>query len=167
LDSRFPELDALYRDVVLDHFRSPRGKKPLADPDVENQGLNPVCGDEVRVALKMKDGHICDAAIQSRGCAISVASGSMLAELLIGKSGAEVESLLEAFRGMLHGKDVPEGIELGDLEALEGVRHLPVRVKCALLAWTTLRDALRNWKESGAHRPAAPSTTEHGADPEV
>jgi nitrogen fixation NifU-like protein len=161
LDSRFPELDALYREVVLDHFRKPRGKKTLPDPDVENQGLNPVCGDEVRVALKMKDGHICDAAIQSRGCAISVASGSMLAELLIGKTGPEVERLLEAFRGMLHGREVPDGVELGDLEALEGVRHLPVRVKCALLAWTTLRDALHAWEESGVHRPASPSSTEH------
>jgi len=165
LDSRFPELDALYREVVLDHYRKPRGRKDLSDPDVENQGLNPVCGDEVRVALKMKDGHIQDAAIQSRGCAISVASGSMLAEHLIGKTGPEVERLLEAFRGMLHGREVPEGVDLGDLEALEGVRHLPVRVKCALLAWTTLRDALRTFDESGAHRPSSPSTTEHTALP--
>jgi len=161
LDSRFPELDALYRDVVLDHYRAPRGRKALADPDVENHGMNPVCGDEVRVALKLKDGQIADAAVWSRGCAISVASGSMLAELLVGKTSAQVKRLHEAFRSMMHDRPGEEGIDLGDLEALEGVKKLPVRVKCALLAWTTLADALRAWEENGAHRPAAPSTTEH------
>jgi nitrogen fixation NifU-like protein len=159
LDSRFPDLDALYRDVVLDHYRSPRGKKPLPGADVENQGMNPVCGDEVKVYLKMEGDRIRDASIVSRGCAISVASGSMLAELLTGKTRPEVERLAEAFRALMHDQPVPEGVELGDLEALEGVKKLPVRVKCALLAWTTLRDALLAW-ESGEHKPEVPSSTE-------
>ncbi len=79
MDSRFPELDSLYRDVVLDHFRSPRGRKPLLHPDVENRGLNPLCGDDVKVELKMDGDRIAEAAIHGHGCAISVASGSMLA----------------------------------------------------------------------------------------
>jgi nitrogen fixation NifU-like protein len=161
LDSRFPELDALYRDVVLDHYRTPRGRKPLPKPDVENQGFNPVCGDEVKVALRIEGGRIAEAAIQGRGCAISVAAGSMLAELLVGKTSAEVEKLGEAFRAMLHGQPVPAGVDLGDLEALEGVKNLPVRVKCALLAWTTLRDALKALEKNGVYQPAGPSSTEH------
>ena len=160
MDSRFPELDSLYREVVLDHYRCPRGKKVIVDPDVENLGLNPVCGDECRVALKMKDGRILDAAILSRGCAISVASGSILAELLIGKSPEEVDRLLQAFRVILHGGKPPPDLDLGDLDALSGVKELPVRVKCALLAWTTLSDALkRPGKEGG--QPPSPSSTEH------
>ncbi len=159
MDSRFPELDSLYREVVLDHFRSPRGKKAISDPDVENLGLNPICGDECRVALKIKDGRIVDASILSRGCAISVASGSMLAELLVGKTWDEVERLLQAFRGMIHGGEIPEDLDLGDLEALSGVKELPVRVKCALLAWTTLSDALKR-KDHGVP-PAGPTSTEH------
>jgi nitrogen fixation NifU-like protein len=136
LDSRFPELDALYRDIVLDHFRSPRGRKPMADADIENRGLNPVCGDDV------------------------------LAELLVGKTREEIEGLDAAFRGLLHGEPLPPGMDVGDLAALEGVRHLPVRVKCALLAWTTLHDALKLWDGNGAgeaKRPEAASTTEDRA----
>ena len=160
MDSRFPELDSLYRDIVLDHFRCPRGHKTIDDPDIVNQGLNPVCGDEVKVSLKLKDGCIADAAVQGRGCAISVASGSMLSEMLIGKSRHEVEILASAFRQMLHGKPIPTEVELGDLEALEGVKHLPVRVKCALLAWTTLAEALKAWDSSpvaeGREGPSSP-----------
>jgi nitrogen fixation protein NifU and related proteins len=178
LDSRFPELDVLYRDIVLDHFRAPRGRKPMADADIENQGLNPVCGDDVLVSLKIRDGRVADIAVNGRGCAISVASGSMLSELLVGKTREEIEGIDRAFRGLLHGQPIPAGLELGDLEALEGVKHLPVRVKCALLAWTTLADALKMWDGNGngngngdghghGHgakaRPEAPSTTEERA----
>ena len=161
MDSRYPELDLLYREVVLDHYRSPCGRKDIASPDLVNHGMNPICGDEVKVLLKMEDGRVADAAILSRGCAISVASGSMLADLLPGKTPADVERLAEAFRTLLHGGAAPPDVDLGDLEALEGVKHLPVRVKCALLPWTTLRDALKAWKEDGKREPPTPSTTEH------
>ena len=166
MDSRFPELDALYRDIVLDHFRSPRGRKPMADADIENRGLNPVCGDDVKVSLKIRDGRVADIAVNGRGCAISVASGSMLAELLVGKTLEEIEELDAAFRGLLHGQPLPPGMDVGDLAALEGVRHLPVRVKCALLAWTTLHDALKLRDGNGAGRAKSPegaSTTEERA----
>lgn len=159
MDSRFPELDSIYREIVLDHYRCPRGRKSIPDPEVENQGLNPVCGDEVKVSLKIRDDRIEDVAVDGRGCAISVASGSMLAELLVGKTRAEVESLTAAFRDFLHGRPVPCGVDLGDLEALEGVKVLPVRVKCAMLAWTTLTEALKRW-DSGKSNAPEPSTTE-------
>ncbi len=145
---------------MLDHYRAPRGKKLLAAPDVENQGMNPVCGDEVKVAVKLDGGRIAGISIMSRGCAISVASGSMLAEMLVGKSRQDVERLQGAFRALLHGEKLPADVDLGDLEALEGVKKLPVRVKCALLPWMTLGDALKAW-ERGSNNPAAPSTTEH------
>jgi nitrogen fixation NifU-like protein len=138
----FAELDDLYRDVVLDHYKNPRGRCPLERKDVENEGFNPVCGDEVRVALRVDDGQVTGAEVNGRGCSISVASGSMLAEMLIGRRVEEVQRLAETFRRMMHGEPVPADVDVGDLEALEGVKKFPVRVKCALLAWTTLGDAL-------------------------
>jgi nitrogen fixation NifU-like protein len=160
---QLPQLDSLYRELILDHYRSPRGRAALERPDVHNQGYNPVCGDEVRLALQFAGGRIGAVQVQTRGCSISVASGSMLAELLPGKSRAEVEALAQAFLKLMHGASPPAGIELGDLEALEGVSKFPVRVKCALLAWMTLRDALRAWDE-GQPEPAAASTTEDSGE---
>lgn len=145
MDKPFAELDDLYREVVLDHYRSPRGREALPAPDVQQEGFNPVCGDEVHVALEMENGTIRNIQVRSRGCAISVASGSMLAELLPGRSCQECERLSEAFRSMLHGEDLPKEIELGDLEALHGVAKFPVRIKCAMLPWTTLKAALRSY----------------------
>ncbi|MEK7764741.1 MAG: Fe-S cluster assembly sulfur transfer protein SufU [bacterium] len=154
----------MYRDVVLDHYRSPRGRAPVADPDVENQGVNPLCGDEVQVAVKL-DGAVLKALhVHGRGCSISTASGSMMAELLKGKSKREAELLVEAFTRMMRGEGWPDGLEQGDLDALEGVRKFPVRVKCALLPWTTLADALAAL-ETGRRAPPAPTTTDAGEGP--
>ena len=156
LDADEPRLDDLYREVVLDHYRSPRGRDPVAHPDVVNIGLNPLCGDEVTVSLKFEGGRVSGVQAASLGCSISVASGSMMAELLKGKTREEVMRLLETFRSMMHGDAAPVGAELGDLEALQGVRKYPVRIKCALLPWMTLKDAL----EGGAGKP----TTTDGDD---
>lgn len=147
LDRPFAELDDLYRDVVLDHYRSPRGREALPAPDVQHEGYNPVCGDEVVVALEMEDGTIRNVQVKSRGCAISVASGSMLAELLPGRSREECVRISEAFREMLHGAEPPAGLDIGDLDALRGVSRFPVRIKCAMLPWMTLREALRAYAE--------------------
>jgi nitrogen fixation NifU-like protein len=135
-------LDEIYRDVVLDHYRSPRGRTPLASPDVRTEGTNPLCGDEVTLELKFEGDIISEVAVKGRGCSISVASGSMLAELLPGKTREEAARILAAFRSLMHGQKPPDGPDLGDLDALEGVNKFPVRVKCALLAWTTLEEAL-------------------------
>ena len=142
MDSPTVPLDEIYRDVVLDHYRSPRGRKQLEAPDACAEGKNPLCGDEVEIELIWDGDTIRDVAVRGHGCSISVASGSMLAELLPGKTRQEAEELMAAFKSMMHGESLPDGVDIGDLDALEGVSKFPVRIKCALLAWTTLRDAL-------------------------
>lgn len=151
------ELDSMYREVVLDHYKNPRGHCPLDRHDVENEGYNPVCGDEVKIGLRIVDGEIVGVHSLGRGCSISVASGSMLAEMLQGKTPEQARQLAEDFRRMMHSEISPDDAELGDLEALEGVQKFPVRIKCAMLPWTTLLDAIAAY-EKGEH--AAPSTTE-------
>jgi nitrogen fixation NifU-like protein len=136
------ELDALYRDTVLDHFRSPRGRKTLDRVDLTRLGHNPVCGDHLSLSLKFDGDRIADLAVETKGCAISVASGSMLAEMIGGMTKDEALKLAETFRAVMHGQPAPKDFDLGDLDSLEGVKNFPVRVKCALLAWMTLLDAL-------------------------
>jgi nitrogen fixation NifU-like protein len=143
------ELNALYRDTVLDHFRSPRGQKALDRIDLKRDGYNPVCGDRITMSVKLSDNAVEDVAVNCKGCVISVASASMLAELLPGKSREEVLRLAEAFKQMMHGHPPPPGLDIGDLDALEGVKNFPVRVKCALLAWMTLIDALQDTEKNG------------------
>ena len=147
-------LDALYREVVLDHHRHPRGNRKLADFDVEAAGQNPSCGDEVSLQLKFDGDRIADVAVCSHGCAISTASGSMLAEVVRGLSAAQAQQVADVFKAALHGDDIPAAVDLGDLEALTGVRKFPVRVKCALLPWVTLLDAVLRRGRSPAGAPA-------------
>lgn len=145
---RTDDLDDLYQDTILDHYKNPRGLIELDSFDCENIGFNPICGDKVTIRTKFNDGYIEDIAVNSSGCAISVASGSMLAELLPGKSLEEVEKISTAFREMMHGKEMPEDIDYGDLDALEGVQKYHIRIKCALLAWVTLQDLIKSWREN-------------------
>jgi nitrogen fixation NifU-like protein len=142
-------LDDLYREVVLDHYRKPRGRSPLSHPSCSVEGFNPTCGDQVHLALDVADDTVREAQVQCQGCSISVASGSMMAELVTGRDVPEVRRLIEAVKGMMQGKDPDPSVDLGDLEALEGVKKFPVRVKCALLAWTTLEEALAGLETAG------------------
>ena len=135
-------LDSLYREVVLDHHRHPRGNDPLTDFDVQAAGKNPSCGDEVTLQLKFDGDRIAEVGVISSGCAISTSSGSMLAELINGLTMAEAEQVAAAFKRVLHGETFPTEVDLGDLEALAGVQKFPVRIKCALLPWVTLLDAV-------------------------
>jgi nitrogen fixation NifU-like protein len=136
-------LDDLYRDIIMDHYRYPRGRKKLPDADIRNEGQNPVCGDEIEVALKISDDKVEDVEVACMGCAISVASGSMLADAIRGKRLEEVKVIAAAIKAILKGEAPPAGLDIGDLEALAGVNKFPVRVKCALLSWTTLVDAIK------------------------
>jgi len=154
-------LDALYRDVVMDHHRHPRGAAPLARPAVHAEGVNPSCGDEVRLELDLADGRIRDASVRTHGCAVSTASGSMLAELVRGRTIGEARRVADVFKRVMQGEEPPTEVDLGDLEALTGVRKFPVRIKCALLPWVTLLDAVLA-QEQG--RAVATSTTEDGGD---
>jgi nitrogen fixation NifU-like protein len=146
-----PVQDELYREVVLDHHRRPRGRAPLARVDASARGLNPVCGDEVELRLTLDGDEVAGVQVSGRGCAICTASGSMLAELVPGQSVGEVLAVADGFRALMHGRDLPAAIDLGDLEALAGVSRFPVRVKCAMLPWVTLENAL-------LPRAAAPET---------
>ncbi len=150
-------LDDLYREVVMDHHRRPRGRAPLARVDATAHGFNPVCGDEVVISLALDGDRVTGAQVQGRGCAICTASGSMMAEMIPGHTAAEAEATAAAFRAVMHGAPAHAGTDLGDLEALEGVQKFAVRVKCAMLPWVTLTDALKAWRDGGNE---ATSTTE-------
>ena len=145
-----PSLDALYRDVILEHYRDPHGRPPLSEVTASAEGMNPVCGDELDLALRVEDGRVTGVQVDGRGCAISVASGSILFDLIEGQTVEDARRVLAAVRAVLHGGELPLDLDLGDFEALEGVKHYPVRIKCALLPWTTLEEALRSAVESGS-----------------
>lgn len=143
-------LEELYREVILDHYRNPRNRGHLESPDAKAQGVNPLCGDEINVELSLSDGVVSNVAIEGQGCSISQSSASMMTEAIKGKTRAEIDELVSRFRTMMSLDDSadpgldPErpGAVLGDIEALQGVRKYPVRIKCASLAWNTLIEAL-------------------------
>lgn len=137
------DLDELYRDIIIDHYRHPRHKGHLSAPTACHEGLNPLCGDEVTVEVLVEDDRLADIAYSGSGCSISQSSASMLTEAVAGKSVAEARGLIGEFTGMMRGEEPVDPEALGDLEALSGVRKFPVRIKCATLAWHTLEEALR------------------------
>jgi len=143
-------LEELYREVILDHYRNPRNRGHLDAPDASAEGVNPLCGDEIHLELALEGDKVVAVAVEGQGCSISQASASMMTEAIKGKTRAEIEDLTAKFRLMMSldgdgdldlDPDRP-GQVLGDLEALQGVRKYPVRIKCASLGWTVLADAL-------------------------
>jgi len=145
-------LDDLYRDVILDHYRSPRHRGSLIDPDAHAEGFNPLCGDQVAIDIRFEGDRVAEVAITGQGCSISQSSASMMSEAIVGKSLGDIRTLVARFKGMMSiedgidpelDPDRPGGV-LGDLEALQGVKQFPVRIKCANLAWTTLEEALQS-----------------------
>jgi nitrogen fixation NifU-like protein len=143
-------LDDLYREVILDHYRNPRRRGSLEQPDAHAEGQNPLCGDEISLDLAVDGDRVADVRIQGRGCSISQASASMMAEAVVGKTLTEVADLTHRFKAMMDIEEGDAGIDesrpgaaLGDLEALRGVRRFPVRIKCADLPWVALVDALQ------------------------
>ena len=140
------DLRDLYQEVILDHYRKPRNFRSLADANRKAEGFNPLCGDRLTLYVKLKDGVIADASFEGSGCAISTASASLLTESIKGKTEHEAEMLFQGFRDVVTGEGTPN-VDLGKLDVLAGVREFPVRVKCATLAWHTLRAALASQKE--------------------
>ena len=140
------DLRDLYQEVILDHTKRPRNFRKLAAANRWAKGHNPLCGDRVTVYLEVEGSVVKDISFEGSGCAISTASASMMTESLRGKTQAEAEALFERFHNLVTGKpdESPETPELGKLEVFSGVREYPVRVKCATLAWHTLRAALEN-----------------------
>ena len=142
-------VEEIYREVILDHYRNPRHRGSLETPDAHGDGTNPLCGDEVAIDVELTDGRITDIAVLGTGCAISQASASMMTDAVLGKSIDEVAEITHRFKRMMDIEEGDAGLDperpgavLGDLEVLSGVRRLPVRIKCADLAWTTLQTAL-------------------------
>lgn len=136
-----PQFDDLYRELILEHYRRPRNRGQLEAATQTAEGMNPVCGDEIRLDLAINDGVIHDIAFSGQGCSISQSSASMLTDRLKGRSLEEALRVMGMVRAMLIDGALPDN-DLGDLQALEGVAKLPVRVKCALLAWSVLQEGL-------------------------
>jgi len=134
------ELEDLYQQVILDHNKRPHNFRAI-DHAQQAEGYNPLCGDRVTVYVRVENGRIADVSFQGSGCAISKASASMMTDSVKGKTLEEAEALLERFQRMITGDSEAPADELGKLTALAGVRQFPMRVKCASLAWHTLRAA--------------------------
>ena len=147
------ELDDLYQDIILDHYKSPRNRGSVDHADLHSEGFNPFCGDQVILTAGLDDNaRIARVGFDGQGCSISQASASMLTDHLRGKTIDEAEKLVRAFKGIMQGDEISEELEdeLGDIVALQGVRRFPIRIKCALLGWTTLQDAIAEYRSSHA-----------------
>lgn len=137
------ELNALYQEVILDHYKRPH-HKGLSTGDIQVHHINPSCGDEVTLSLKIEDQKVGDISWDGAGCSISQASVSIMSDLLIGKSISEADSILDSFVSMMQSKGADQGDEevLEDGVALAGVSKYPARIKCALLGWMAYKDAV-------------------------
>jgi len=145
-DSGAPNIEELYKEVILDHFSSPRNNDPISEPTVTTEGQNPVCGDEIHLTLKIDSYEKIEAiGANTQGCSISVASSSIMGEELEGKSVHEAEQYICQFKKMMSGGAIIES-DSGDFEALAGVKKFPVRIKCAILAWMTLEQAINQYR---------------------
>jgi nitrogen fixation NifU-like protein len=144
------DLNDLYQEVILDHNRRPRNFHPIADASHTAEGYNPLCGDRLTLYLKVADGIVVDVSFEGAGCAISKASASLMTDAVKGRSVAGVRALFERFHRMVTTPPDEPVEDLGKLSALAGVREFPVRVKCASLAWHTLKAAMSNEKRTSS-----------------
>jgi nitrogen fixation protein NifU and related proteins len=141
------DLRGLYQEVILDHSKGPHNYHAMDGADRQADGYNPLCGDRIRIYLKLEGDLISDLSFQGSGCAISTASASILTETLKGKTQAEADALFETFHDLVTGKGLRDNSELGKLAVFSGVSEFPARVKCATLAWHTMRSALAGGPE--------------------
>jgi len=135
-------LEEIYKEVILDHYKNPRNKREMPDAPLTCSKNNPLCGDEITVFVHEDDGKVLDVSFVGPGCSISQASASMMTESVAGKTVEDVERLSGDVRSMLAGDLEPDEDAFGELVALKGVVKYPVRVKCAVLAWDVLQEAL-------------------------
>ena len=146
-----PQLDDLYRDSILDHRRNPRNSEKLDNPTIIGDSVNPFCGDEIHLQLGLDSaGRVERVGLQSEGCSINQAAGSMLTEAVVGKTLQEIDHLVRTFKLMMHGESDAESLlsDENDLNSLIGVRSYPVRIKCALLSWSALEDGVLSYRNS-------------------
>ena len=147
-----PQLNSLYQQLILEHYRNPRNKAELEKKTVEIHMANPVCGDEIRLQLRIEDDAIVEAKFVGQGCSISQAAVSMMTTLLEGRSLNDADALARRFTELMHGDETAaKDRTLGDLRALQGVSKFPVRIKCALLGCDALQEALKKNAAEDTH----------------
>jgi nitrogen fixation protein NifU and related proteins len=135
-------LDNLYRRVIMDHYKNPRNRGILEDGSHTINMNNPTCGDRIQLTFKVVDGLVVDARFEGEGCSISMSSASMMTQAIKGKKVEEAIKLSKIFSDIMQGKDYDDDIDLGDIEALQGVAKFPARIKCATLAWKAMEKGL-------------------------
>ncbi|MEC2076418.1 Fe-S cluster assembly sulfur transfer protein SufU [Metabacillus fastidiosus] len=145
--SNHANLDTLYRQVIMDHYKNPRNKGVLDDSLTIDMN-NPTCGDRIRLTLKLEEGIVKDAKFEGEGCSISMSSASMMTQAIKGQSIDTALQLSSIFSNMMQGKEYDDSIDLGDIEALQGVAKFPARIKCATLAWKAMEKGVNSEKES-------------------
>ena len=141
------DLDDLYKEVILDHYRTPRNRGRMEEAEVHLHRDNPLCGDEIDLFIDITDGRVTNVGFEGKGCSISQASISMMTEKLKGMSVEEAEGLANTFKQMMQGESPEDTDSLGDLVALQGVQKYPVRIKCAMLGWNTFLEGLKTYHE--------------------
>ncbi len=142
------DFKTFYNEVVTDHNMHPLHKHPVENPDIEMEGVNPSCGDEITVQLKVQDGIITDGGFIGDGCAISQASADIMIDMVIGAKVEDAQHLANNFIKMIKGEATPEEIEeLGEAGALSDISHMPARVKCAVLGWHTVDEMIKGMNQ--------------------
>jgi len=136
-------LDALYRQVIMDHYKKPRNRGILEDGSHTINMNNPTCGDRIQLTMKVEDGIVKDVRYEGEGCSISMSSASMMTQAIKGKKIEEALNLANIFSNMIQGKEYDDEVDLGDIEALSGVSKFPARIKCATLAWKAMEKGLK------------------------
>ncbi|MFN7251859.1 MAG: Fe-S cluster assembly sulfur transfer protein SufU [Anaerobacillus sp.] len=141
-------LDSLYRQVIMDHYKNPRNRGEIEGDSLTVNMNNPTCGDRIQLQMKVEDGKIADAKFVGEGCSISLSSASMMTQAVKGKTVEEALTLSDIFSNIMQGKDYDEDqFDLGDIEALQGVCKFPARIKCATLAWKAMEKGLNTEEE--------------------
>ncbi|MFK8795674.1 Fe-S cluster assembly sulfur transfer protein SufU [Planococcus plakortidis] len=144
----FNNLDQLYRQVIMDHYKTPRNKGTLEQGSVNIEMNNPTCGDRIQLTLQVEDGIVKDAKFDGEGCSISMASASMMTQAVKGKDVDTALKLSGIFSDMMLGKEYDDSVDLGDIEALQGVSKFPARIKCATLAWKAMEKGVHDEEKS-------------------
>ncbi|HYX80303.1 MAG TPA: SUF system NifU family Fe-S cluster assembly protein [Actinomycetota bacterium] len=147
-------LDDIYKEVILDHYKKPRNKRELPGAELTCSKNNPLCGDEITVFVHEDGDALAEVTFLGQGCSISQSSASMMTEAVAGRRVDEARAMIRDFRGMMSGEVDPSDDEFGDLVALKGVVKYPIRIKCAVLAWDVLQEALESG--DGSAEGAAP-----------
>ncbi|GEL07812.1 Fe-S cluster assembly sulfur transfer protein SufU [Salisediminibacterium halotolerans] len=143
------QLDTLYRQVIMDHYKNPRNKGELQDGDTLKINMNnPTCGDRIQLQMKVEDGKIAEAKFIGEGCSISLSSASMMTQAIKGLDVDEALQMSDIFSKMMLGEEVDDSkFDLGDIEALQGVSKFPARIKCATLAWKAMEQGLSDGED--------------------